>query len=97
MPQHLILPPPLDDTFATEDSSDDEYDPEAEESEVEEEEDEEEEVKGEEIVTGDEEVQKSDGKCNQRISQFAFCPRDYLQQLSSLRLNKRGEVICGPT
>ena len=67
MVQHLTLPPPLDDTFATEDSSDDEYDPETEESEIEEEEDEEEEVKGKEIVAGDEKMQKSDGKYDQRI------------------------------
>ena len=65
--QHLTLPPSLDDAFATEDSSDDEYDPEAEESEAEEEEDEDEEVKGKEIVAGDEEMQKSDSTYDHSI------------------------------
>lgn len=52
----MSLPPPLDDTLATEDSSDDEYDPEAEDSEYEEDEDEEEE-KREEMVLGEGETQ----------------------------------------
>ena len=68
--QQLSVSPALDDTLTTEDSSDDEYDPEADNLEGEEEEEEEDDK--EEDEDDDEQEEEGDGENNKHITTSEF-------------------------